>query len=243
MESARSANGAAARLRKFTLIELLVVIAIIAILASLLLPSLSKAKEKSKGIACQGNLKQIAACAIGYSDDSQGWLPQADFSSNYMGYWKYLCAPYAGMKPSSKTDPVLGTKLFRCPSWQWKPDISSAYYQSGYGWNQSLGCLNGSTWNIAPYVKLSSAKAPSLTVMSADTVDWRSSSFSSEQNYAKLFMPGESNEFTDGLSIGNRHSKGVEIAWVDGHTSWMSQRDLMTGRSWYANWYFMLAKP
>ncbi|MBI2927613.1 MAG: type II secretion system protein [Verrucomicrobia bacterium] len=43
----------------FTLVELLVVIAVIAILASLLLPALTRAKEKGKGVHCLNNLRQI----------------------------------------------------------------------------------------------------------------------------------------------------------------------------------------
>jgi prepilin-type N-terminal cleavage/methylation domain-containing protein len=59
----------------FTLVELLVVIVTIAILAALLLPALASAKEKSKGIACLSNLKQLGIAMRAYADDNSGNIP------------------------------------------------------------------------------------------------------------------------------------------------------------------------
>jgi prepilin-type N-terminal cleavage/methylation domain-containing protein/prepilin-type processing-associated H-X9-DG protein len=60
----------------FTLVELLIVLAIIAILAAMLLPALCSAQSKTKGAACQNNLKHLSFSAGMYTADNDGWLPE-----------------------------------------------------------------------------------------------------------------------------------------------------------------------
>lgn len=59
----------------FTLIELLVVISIIALLLSILMPALSKVKEKAKQVVCASNMKQIGVGLVTYAVENNDWGP------------------------------------------------------------------------------------------------------------------------------------------------------------------------
>jgi prepilin-type N-terminal cleavage/methylation domain-containing protein/prepilin-type processing-associated H-X9-DG protein len=87
------AEAPAPRNEAFTLIELLVVIAIIAILAALLLPALSRAKDKAHTVACINNLKQLQLGWTTYLPDFADFMPP--------NTWDHVGGDYAGGTPDS----------------------------------------------------------------------------------------------------------------------------------------------
>ena len=96
-------------MRKFTLIELLVVVAIIGILASMLLPSLGKARQEAYRAVCKSNQKQLGMAFVMYEDTSDGLWPSNStdgfsFSNN-------------GRQPLQHLFDIVGSQdVFQCPA-------------------------------------------------------------------------------------------------------------------------------
>jgi len=208
----------------FTLIELLVVIAIIAILAAMLLPALSRAREKARQGVCMSNLKQIGLAWMLYTEDNDGWCPMAQMYGNgYNGKasWSELLSD-----PNCGGNYIKNDRVFACPTLLPICNYPTAAQIRKQGFRKSgsdrllyvhYGCdpYSFGYYTGMPGIKLSRIKYPTRSIVIVDCVR----RIYPNQGY---FLVDNRANRTDYAKLDPRHSGGVNVLWADFHVSWVN---------------------